>query len=87
MPKSRKGHTHANSDYGANGLDMSQSGMPPIISIRSPTRRYLLGPRILIQLDSIIRFLLPSPFSSKHIQPQFLLFRRILFRIKVSPVT
>jgi hypothetical protein len=28
MPESAGGCTHADSDYGADGLDMSQSGMP-----------------------------------------------------------
>jgi hypothetical protein len=41
MPESAGGCTHADSDYSANGLDMSQSGMPPII------RKPLVGETIL----------------------------------------
>jgi hypothetical protein len=68
---------------------MGQTGMPPNDQLESHAewamQRNPLAPCILIELDSIIRLFLPSLFTGKHIQPQFLLLCRILLRVKVSP--
>jgi hypothetical protein len=68
---------------------MSQTGMPPVDQLMysqgCTKQRNPLAPCILIELDSIIRLFLPSLFTGKHIQPQFLLLCRILLRVKVSP--